>query len=398
MTFIAAIGQAQVTDAREAGMQAAYQALNGVGTVSPTLSLLIVPHRYDPQQVINGAASILSNIPLIGFSISSGLSTPSSHSLAVSLALLAGDSLQAETQWFPNFSQTSAEAVSQIGKLIGYEQRSVNGILAFAEGLNPPTDMHAFCKKLPEGLPLFGCLSSGDMMNERSFQIAGMQSGSGGLATAFLRGDFKIGIGHGHGWIAAGNHFVVTRSDGFKLQELDGKPISEVFSQVFGQTTQAWTQAPLNTLSRIYPLGFEEQSTDELSIHAPIRINQDGSSQMSSHLREGSVAYLMVGSPANCEKAARQAAQQALLELGDSKPVFALVLVDAAWQMLLQAQPGKEMQAVQEVLGAEIPIAGGYTHGQILPPLAINERSRFLNQHIMVAVFSEMEPPPEHLP
>ena len=393
MTFIAAIGQAQVTDAREAGMQAAYQALNGVGTVSPTLSLLIVPHRYDPQQVINGAASILSNIPLIGFSVSSGLSTPSSHSQAVSLALLAGDSLQAETQWFPNFSQTSAEAVSQIGKLSGDEQRPVNGVLAFAEGLNLPADMHAFCEKLPEGLPLFGCLSSGDMLNEKSFQIAGMQSGSGALAAAFLRGDFKIGIGHGHGWIAAGNHFVVTRSDGFKLQELDGKPVSEVFSQVFGQTTQAWTQAPLNTLSRIYPLGFEEQPTDELSIHAPIRINQDGSSQMSSHLREGSVAYLMVGSPASCLEAARQAAKKALAELGDSKPVFALVLVDNAWQTLLQAQPGYEIQLIQEIIGADVPIAGGYTHGQIVPPDGNNTRPRFLNQQILVAVFGDRENP-----
>jgi hypothetical protein len=55
MALIAAVGQAHVTDAREAGLQAAYQALNGLGTASPSLCLIIVPYRYDPHQVINGA-------------------------------------------------------------------------------------------------------------------------------------------------------------------------------------------------------------------------------------------------------------------------------------------------------------------------------------------------------
>jgi hypothetical protein len=64
------------------------------------------------------------------------------------------------------------------------------------------------------------------------------------------------------------------------------------------------------------------------------------------------------------------------------------VLVDIAWQMLLKAQPGAEIGAVQEILGANVPIAGGYTLGQIVPG---NGKSspRFLNQHIVVVAFGE---------
>ena len=393
MTFIAAVGQAQYTDAREAGMQAAYQALNGVGTITPVLGLLIVPHRYDPQQVINGAASILSNIPLIGFSVSSGLSKTGSHSQAVILALLAGDNFQAETHWFSAFNQSGTEAVSGINQLTGHEQRPVDYVMAFAEGLSDPADMDAFCANLPEGLPMLGCLSSGDLSGENSFQIAGMQSGTGNLSTAFLRGNLVIGSGYGHGWHPTGNRLVVTRSEGFKLIELDHKPSAEVYSQIFGQTMQAWTQPPLNTLSRIYPFGVEGQDAEDLIIHAPIRVNEDGSLRMNSRLREGSSAFLMVGSPADCLVAARQAAIKALGELGDSKPVFALVLVDNAWQVLLQAQPGHEIQVIQDVLGAGVPIAGGYTHGLIVPPAGKELNARFLNQHILVAVFGEKENP-----
>ena len=386
MTLVAAIGQAQVTDAREAGMQAAYQALNGLGAESASLCLMIVPHRYDPKQVINGASSMLSNVPTIGFSVSSALLQGGEQSHSVIAALLAGDSLQAETHWFPSYSQSSSETAAQLVQLIDYEQHPVKRVIVFADGLNANTD--EFCNSLPEDLPVLGGLSSGDLLGTNIFQIAGQQYGGGGLAAAFLRGNFKMGLGYGHGWNPVGTNFRVTRSRGFWLRTLDGKPAAETYSRLFGQTPRTWATPPLNTMSRIYPLGFEQNYTEELLIRAPIRVEADGSLRMNSVLSDGSAAYLMVGSPADCQKAASQAAQQALRELGTSRPVFALVLVDIAWQMLMQAQPGKLIQAIQEVLGSELPIAGGYTLGQILPPDQQNDRPHFANQHILVAIFS----------
>jgi len=95
---------------------------------------------------------------------------------------------------------------------------------------------------------------------------------------------------------------------------------------------------------------------------------------------------MLVGSRSACQEAAQKATQQALLQLGDAKPAFALVLVDLAWQMLLKSTPGVEIADVQDILGPEVPIAGGYTLGQIAPS-KINPH--FLNQHMMVVVFGE---------
>jgi hypothetical protein len=109
---------------------------------------------------------------------------------------------------------------------------------------------------------------------------------------------------------------------------------------------------------------------------------------MNAPVRDGADAFLLVGSRISCQEAAQQATQQALRELDGVKPEFALVLVDIAWQMLLKATPGAEIAAIQEIIGEEIPIAGGYTLGQIVPgsdtaPLG------FLNQHIVVILFGE---------
>lgn len=110
---------------------------------------------------------------------------------------------------------------------------------------------------------------------------------------------------------------------------------------------------------------------------------------MNALLRDGSDGYLLIGSPADCYKAARQAAQDALTKLGPAKPILAVVLVDAAWQTILEAKPGAEIQAIREVLGDDLPIAGGYTLGQIVPAEENEEHPSFLNQHIVVMIFSE---------
>jgi hypothetical protein len=119
-------------------------------------------------------------------------------------------------------------------------------------------------------------------------------------------------------------------------------------------------------------------------------VEADGSFRMNAPVRDGVDAYLLIGSRAACQAAAQKAAQQALMQLDDSKPAFALVLVDIAWQMLLKSNPGVEIAAIQEILGADVPIAGGYTLGQIVPSRA-RSAPQFLNQHIVVIVFGEQK-------
>jgi len=52
----------------------------------------------------------------------------------------------------------------------------------------------------------------------------------------------------------------------------------------------------------------------------------------------------------------------------------------------LKSTPGAEIAAVQDILGPNVPIAGGYTLGQIAPG---KDTPQFLNQHILVIVFGE---------
>ena len=384
MALTASIGHAQALDGREAGLQAAHHALNHLGVSVPSLCIVIASHQYGPREVLSGVSSLMTDVPLIGFSSPAALTPDGQHQHAVVVIVLSGD-FQAEVHWLPGYAQSGRETGARLMQLAAAGSEA-GSLLFFADGFNG--DAEQFCSAIPAGaLPLAGALSGGDLHTGNTYQMAGNQSGAGSLSAAFLRGNIKVGIGFDHGWGPVGSQFRVTRSRGFWLRTLDGRPASETYAQLFGYPAREWAFPPLSHMARLYPLGVEQG--ENLVVRAPIRVEADGSFRMNAAIRDGIDAYLLVGSRGGCERAAGHAAQQALLNLGNAKPAFALVLVDVAWQMLLKATPGAEIAAVQDILGADVPIAGGYTLGQIVP--GKNSSPHFLNQHIVVIAFGEEE-------
>ena len=381
MTLNVSIGTAQALNGREAGLQAAHQALNKLGSVAANFALIIASHQYQARDVVSGVSGLLGDTPMIGFSSPVGLVSEGLRPNSVVVALLAGD-FQAETQWMPSYAQSARDTGAKLAKQIA--EKDNRAFFFFADGFNGDADQ--LCAALPGLFPLAGALSSGDLHTGHSYQLAGPQTGTGSLAGAFLRGDIRVGIGSAHGWNPVGSQFRVTRSRGFWLRTLDGRPASETYAQLFGYPAREWAFPPLSHLARLYPLGIEQG--DGMVVRAPIRVEADGSFRMNAPVRDGVDAYLLVGNRASCEKAAQQAAQQALQQLQGSKPAFALVLVDLAWEMLLKSHPGAEITAVQEILGKDVPIAGGYTLGQVVPGKDSNS-PQLLNQHIVVIAFAE---------
>jgi hypothetical protein len=382
MTLSVAVGHAQALNGREAGLQAAHQALNTLGSANPALGFVIASHQYQARDVISGVSSLLGDTPLIGSSSPVGLTGAGLHPNSVVVAFLNGD-FQAETHWLPGYAQSGREAGSRLSKQIT-DKEAVRALLLFADGFNGDADQ--LCSALPTGIQLAGALSSGDLHTGHSYQLAGPQTGTGALTAAILRGDVSVGIGHAHGWNPVGSQFRVTRSRGFWLRTLDGRPASETYAQLFGYPAREWAFPPLSHLARLYPLGVEQG--DQMLIRSPIRVEADGSFRMNAPVRDGVDAYLLVGSRASCEQAAQYAAQHAIQQLNGKKPVFALVLVDIAWEMLLKSHPGIEIESIQEILGKDVPIAGGYTLGQIVPGKDDDAVPQLLNQHIVVIAFA----------
>ncbi|MBK8620014.1 MAG: hypothetical protein IPN96_23680 [Anaerolineales bacterium] len=187
MTLFSSVGSAQALDGREAGLQAAHQALNRMGVNAPGLALVISSHQYQAREVLSGVSSLLGEIPMLGFSSPAGFTQEGQTPHSVVVALISGD-FQAETMWFPGYAQSGRETATKVAQHAAarVERQS---LLFFADGFNG--DAEQFCSAVTPGLHITGGLSSGDLHTGNTYQMAGTQTGTGGLVAAFSAWEYK---------------------------------------------------------------------------------------------------------------------------------------------------------------------------------------------------------------
>lgn len=195
-----------------------------------------------------------------------------------------------------------------------------------------------------------------------------------------------MGVGSAHGWEPVGALARLTQVQGQWVRTIDQHQASETYSKLFGFPTRDWSFPPLNGIVRLYPLGIKGENG--FTVRAPLRVEADGSLRMGTTLQEDSIADIMVGTQERCLQATRQAVNQAKDALGPTHPKLAVLIVDDAWRTIFQLQPGAEARIVQEMLGEDVPIMGGYTFGQIARQ-DIDSEAQLLNQHISVVLFGE---------
>lgn len=398
MTILAAVGQSRSPNGRDAGQRAAAQALEQLNRLAagehdlssrprPVFAWVIASHSFPLADALAGAMETLGNVQALGFSTSSELSAEGRQRRSVVVAILAGGDLQARAGWWGEYAQDPRATLDTAMRSLKPDASAGEIMLLIADGFNGDADMAA--RMLTQaGCMTAGCLSGGEVRRGRTYQAGGRSAGSGGLAAAALSGDVVIGQGAAHGWQPVGALARVTRVQDQWVRLLDDRPAAETYARLFGSPAHAWARLPLSELARVYPLGLP--APDGLELRSPLRFEADGSLRMNANLAEGQMVEIMIGSPGRCRQAAIQAAQQALRALGPTRPRLALLLVDTAWQSLLDINPMVEVEAVQAVLGAGVPICGGYTLGQLYRSNT-NAPVRLLNGHIQVVLFGSRE-------
>ena len=365
MALSAWMGSSQVLDGREAGSEAALRAVEQVGRNPIIMGFVIASHSLPLQHVLGGAATQVGDAPLFGYSTLAELSKEGVHQRSVQVIVLAGTDVTAKVDWWADFSTNSQKCCGEMLQTIQPAPGS-GALLTIADGLSGKPDLLCDCLT-QSGVYAAGWLSGAELRHTRTYQAGGRQAGSGGLAAAYIQGQVSMGVGCDHGWQPTGRYFEVTRSKGNFIRTLDKLPVSEAFSQLFGFRALEWSQPPLNELVRLYPFGIENNKDQPMLVRSPIKMEVDGSLRVHVEIPEHTKVHVMVGSVDQFSQAVERATAQALRNLKGARPVLGLVLPDVSFRMLLDTQPGIEMQSVHNILGKEIPIIGGYSFGQMTP-------------------------------
>jgi len=372
MSLKAGVGFGQGEDSFVAGANACQEALAPLGGEAPDVAIVFSSVEYDQEKMLAGVRSVSGNALVVGASTAGEITTEGplpKHSIAVML-------MKSDTMKF----------VGGLGEDIAADPRAAGERGADDVKAKAGTDLKAFMMfpdvlvgngadivrgvldSLGEHFPVVGGAAGDDFKFVKTYQYLNDKVYSGAMVGLGLTGDFKIGIGVKHGWVPIGVPLKVTRSEGSVLHELDGKPAISIYEDYFGE--EEAKQLRTDTLAKLaitYPLGMKVEGSDEMLIRDPITVDAKGSITCAAEIPTGAEIQLMVGSKEEAVKVAKEAAQNAVAQLDGAQPKAVIIFNCIARSKLFGETSGTEIMAIQEAVGADVPLIGFYTYGEQAP-------------------------------
>lgn len=207
---------------------------------------------------------------------------------------------------------------------------------------------------------------------------------SGRIAAIGFYGDaIKIGHGSAGGWDAFGPRRLISRSEGNVLFELDGKPALELYKRYLGDDAKELPGSALLFPLRVSP---PDRPTESLT-RTIVGVDEEHNAMIfAGDVPQGYSAQLMRGNFDRLIEGAADAARQA--HLAETQPSVAVLVSCIGRKLLLGQRIYEEIEAVQDVLGAGIPLTGFYSYGEVSPHIATH-CAELHNQTMTITIFSE---------
>jgi len=207
-------------------------------------------------------------------------------------------------------------------------------------------------------------------------------------AIGFYGSAVRFSCGCGGGWDTFGVPRRVTRSSGKQLFELDGKPALDLYERYLGEEAEGLPGTAL-----LYPLKiWDPERPSHDVVRAVLAINREARSVIfGADIPQGSKAQLMRGEFTRLAAGATEAASQAAAKQskGGARGGLALLVSCIGRRLLMGQRIDDEIQAVREVLAADVAQLGFYSYGEIAPH-AVSGVCELHNQTMTITVISEV--------
>jgi hypothetical protein len=203
-------------------------------------------------------------------------------------------------------------------------------------------------------------------------------------AIGFYGSRLKVGYGSVGGWDPFGPERVVTRAKGNVLYEMDGKSALGLYKTYLGDQAK---DLPASGL--LFPLSLHTDKDDRPVVRTLLSINEaDQSMTFAGDVPEGMFARLMKANFDRLIDGAVEAAKLSYAILDAMSPDLAILISCVGRKLILKQRIEEEVEGVQEILGAQTPLAGFYSYGEICP-FTRGARCELHNQTMTITALSE---------
>lgn len=372
MSFNAATGFANGEDSYACGVNAAQSALDQLKGQIPRCAIVVSSVAYDQEKMLAGVRSVIPDAIVVGASTAGEIVTTGPlHKHSVAVMLFSSDTIK----WYAGVGKDVARDARAAGKAVADAVHSQAGeqlkaFMMFPDVLagNGAEIVRGAQEGLGEHFPIVGGAAGDDFKFQKTYQYCLDTVYSGAVVGLGWVGDFKMGIGVKHGWIPVGMPRTVTKAEGSIVHELDGKPAISIYEDYFGEEEAKQLRGEtLAQLAITYPLGMKVEGSDEMLIRDPFTVDEHGSITCAAEVPVGADIQLMIGSREEAVKVAKEAAQNALVQLEGASPKAIVVFNCIARNKLFGERSGEEIAAIKEAIGADVPLIGFYTYGEQAP-------------------------------
>lgn len=236
---------------------------------------------------------------------------------------------------------------------------------------------------LTDGLLINGtdfAKGANSMLNEKILVTGGLAGDGGNFKKTWILVDgmpktgYTCGIGfygdkvkvdHGSkgGWKPFGPDRVITKSENNVLYELDGKPALTLYKGYLGDMADGLPATGLR-----YPLLLTDEKTGKKLVRTILAIDEEAQSlTFAGDIPSGNRAQLMFATLDNLIDGAEQAASMLEIDNTIENEVLAIAISCVGRRMIMEEEPGAELEATQDLLPANTQQVGFYSYGELSP-------------------------------
>ena len=286
----------------------------------------------------------------------------------------------------------SPEKSFQVGEDLGrqlQQQKDLAHVFVLSDGLriNGSDLVKGLTSVLPKTIAVTGGLS-GDGANFNETLVFGNDGKplKNIVAAVGLCGDrLKIGYASLGGWDPFGPERTITKSEGNKLYELDGKSALDLYKQYLGEHAKG-----LPATGLLFPLSLRFGAGETPVVRTILGVDEkEQSMTFAGNMPQGAVVRFMKANFDRLIDGASGAAKASSSGgIGSSNPDLAVLISCVGRKLILKQRVEEEVESVREVLGPKTALTGFYSYGEI-SPFTPGAKCELHNQTMTITTFSE---------
>ncbi len=263
---------------------------------------------------------------------------------------------------------SKAEDSYNVGKTIVTHliEKDLSSVLIFTDGLliNGSHFIKGVNEKLNQNIVVTGGLAGDGTNFQHTWVLMDGLPQSGYVSGIGFYGDaICINYGSQGGWRPFGPIRPVTKSVNNILYELDHKPALALYKEYLGDMANDLPATGLR-----FPLALSNGNSDKYLVRTILAVDEkEQSLTFAGNIPTGHYAQLMYATFDSLIDGAEQAASMTQVGVKSNQEVLAIAISCVGRRMVLEEEPGAELEATLEFLPEQTKQIGFYSYGEFSP-------------------------------